>query len=325
MIESDEEPTHQSALNVDALAPTSLRHIVGQDTVVRQLVVAIDAAQMDGTKMEHGLLVGPAGLGKTAIAHVIAREMAAEHFMVFGQSIKDVSDLNLLLLSARNRDVVHIDEAHELKSKFQTALYLAIDRRGLIVTGGSVQRTIPIADFTLLLSTTDEHRLLPPLRDRMRLLLQFDFCSVEDLARLLRYRSEGLHWEVEDRVLSSIAVRARGTPRLALNLLQACFRLCRAAGERRITLSHLLQTCELEQIDNLGLGPRDLRYLELVRHGPSRLGVISSTLGLATHTVSDVVEPFLLRSGLIVKDDQRRRQLTASGREHLLHSGRGGA
>lgn len=323
--ESDREGNEPPATRIDGIAPTSLSHIVGQRNVVHQVEVAIDAAHMDGTKMEHSLLVGPAGLGKTVAAYVIACEMAAEYYMVFGQSIKDISDLHMLLLSPKDRDVVHIDEAHELKPRFQTALYLAIDRRGLIVTGGSAPRTIPIADFTLLLSTTDERRLLPPLRDRMRLILQFDFYSVEELARLLRYRSKALHWNVEGGVLLGIAERARGTPRLALNLLQACHRICRANGKWRIALNHLHGACDLQGIDGLGLWPRDQRYLELVNDHHTRVGVIASILGLAPHDVSTVVEPFLLRSGLIVKDDQGRRQLTAAGREHLLNSRRGGA
>jgi Holliday junction DNA helicase RuvB len=117
--------------------------------------------------------------------------------------------------------------------------------------------------------------------------------------------------------LPLIAQRARGTPRLALRLLQSCRRVCRAEGEMTVTSGHLLRACELEGLDAIGLGPTEQRYLEVLVAGASRLNVVASMLGLPARTVSQVVEPFLLRTGLIVKDDAGRRELTAKGREHL--------
>lgn len=210
---------------------------------------------------------------------------------------------------------------HELRKEYQTSLYRAIEGRKLFIQGRSSQvQSIPLADFTLLLSTTDEYCLLQPLRDRMKLLLRFQFYSDDDLTVLLRQRSRALNWVVDEGVFAHVAQRARGTPRLALRLLQSARRVCRAEGERNITLAHLERACGLEQIDALGLGPTEQAYLRILAEGDSRLNVIASRLGLPARTVSQVSEPFLIRAGLVVKDDQGRRQLTALGREHLATS-----
>jgi holliday junction DNA helicase RuvB len=324
MTDEDDEPLERFH-DVDGINPTSLRHIIGQSGVVEQLKVAIDAAQMDGTKVDHGLLVGPPGLGKSAVAHVVACEMASTSREVIGQSITSRADLNALLLAAEDRDVVHVDEAHELSKRLQTALYTAIDQRRLIVDWGTGPQSIPVADFTLLLSTTDEHCLLKPLRDRMRLVLRFDFYSQEELSRLLLLRSRSLHWHIDDKVIADIATRSQGTPRLALSLLKACRRVCRADGETRITTAHFQGACTLAEIDELGLGPLERRYLGSIRDGHNRLNMIASNLGTNPRTVSDVLEPALIRLGLIAKDDHARRQLTAGGRDHLANCCKKGA
>jgi Holliday junction DNA helicase RuvB len=306
------------ANEINDVAPTSLRHIVGQRAVVEQVRVAIEAAFADGRKFDHALLVGPPGLGKTQLAAVIACEMATDLHEVLGQSIRAPADLNGVLLAAGDRQVVHFDEVHEMKREYQTALYRAVEERKLFVQGRSRRvQSIPLADFSELLSTTDAFSVLQPLRDRMSLVLHFQFYSAEELTTILRQRSLALRWQVEEEVFPLIAGRSRGTPRLALRLLQSCRRVCRAEGQSAITLAHLERACLLEGIDTLGLGCVEQHYLRILAEGDSRLNVIASRLGLPARTVSHVVEPFLLRAGLVVKDDQSRRQLTALGREHL--------
>lgn len=304
---------------VNDIRPSSIRHIVGQTGVVKQVSVALDAAFADARRFDSALLVGPPGVGKSALAAVIAAEMASDFHEVLGQSIKSPADLNALLLSAKDKAVVHIDECHELKKEYQTALYLATDQAKLVVpsAAGAPPITLPLADFTLLLSTTDEYCLLQPLRDRMKLLLRFDFYTPEELTTVVVQRAKGLGWDVEETAFPMIAQRARGTPRLALRLLQAARRVCRSKGGQTITLKHLETACELEQIDGVGLGPTEQKYLAILAAGPTRLNVIASTLGLPTRTVSQVTEAFLIRAGLVAKDDQGRRQLTQQGREHV--------
>jgi len=285
-------------------------------------MVALDACQTDATKFDHALLVGPPGLGKSAFASVVAQEMASDFHEVLGQSIKSPADLHALLLQATDKAVVHVDECHELGKPFQTALYLALDKRKIVLSGGkgSTPQSLPLADFTVLLSTTDEYNLLQPLRDRMRLLLRFEYYSPDELATVVNQRGQALGWDVHEELLPLIAQRSRGTPRLALRLLQSCRRVCRSEGEDTITLAHLNRACDLEQIDSLGLGPTEQKYLRIVADGNSRLNVVASMLGLPARTVAEVTEPFLIRAGLMVKDDQGRRQLTAEGRMHVSNS-----
>ena len=311
-----------SNTDINDLAPTSLAHLVGQKSVIAQVRVALDAAFQDGIKFPSGLLVGPAGVGKSALARVVAHEMASDFIEVLGQSIREPVDLNALLLGAKDKDIIHVDEAHELDKEFQVALYLAIDQRKVVLNTKSSRgpQSIPLADFTLLLSTTDEYALLQPLRDRMKLLLRFSFYGEEELVDVLRHRSRGLRWDVNEAVFPRIARRSRGTPRLALRLLQACRRVCRAEGQDTITPDHLRRACELEGIDALGCGPVDQHYIAVLADGASRLNVVASRLGLPSRTVAEVVEPYLIRIGLVVKDDQGRRQLTAARRGHVLQN-----
>ena len=305
------------AVEINDIKPTSLNHIVGQKSVIDQVRVGLDAAFEDGRKMDSCLLVGPPGVGKSALASVIATEMATDFHEIIGQSIACPADLNAFLLTAKEKSVCHIDEAHELKKEYQTALYLALDQRKLFMGGGKSIQSLPIADFTLLLSTTEEYSLLAPLRDRMRLILRFEFYSDDELATVLRHRAKCLRWEVEESVLLLIASRSRGTPRLALRLLQACHRVCRSQGETSITQDHLDRACGLEQIDELGLGPIEQKYLSILADGPKRLNVIASLIGLNSRTISQVTEQFLIRAGLVTKDDAGRRQLTGVGYEHV--------
>lgn len=301
---------------VNDIKPTSLNHIVGQRSVVEQVRVALDASFQDGRRLDHCLMVGPPGLGKSALANIISQEMATDFQEVLGQSIANAADLNALLLAATDKSIIHIDEAHELKKEYQTAIYLALDQRKLCLSGGKSIQNLPLHDFTLLLSTTDEYCLLQPLRDRMRLVLRFEFYSVEELTTVLVHRTKALGWDIEETIFPSIANKARGTPRLALRLLQACYRVCRSVGESTITMEHLSRACQLESVDDLGLGPVEQKYISALSDGPKRLNVVSSLLGLPSRTISQVTEPFLIRIGLVIKDDQGRRQLTSAGHEH---------
>lgn len=304
--------------------PTSVRHLIGQPGVVEQVVVALDSAHQDSRKFDHALLVGPPGCGKTQTAKVIAGEMGTELVEVLAQSVGGIGELNSLLLQATERAVVFIDEAHELDKSLQTALYLAIDQRKVLLQGtrrGSAPVGVPTTDFTVLLATTDEYQLLQPLRDRMRLMLRFSFYNPDDLAEIARRRAAALGWRVEEEVFPLVAARSRGTPRLALRLLQAAHRVARAGGEWAVTLAHLGRACALEGIDDLGLGPTERAYLRVLEEGPTRLNMLASRLGLPARTVSEVTEPYLVRAGLVEKDDLSRRQLTTAGRLHCSSVG----
>ena len=224
-----------------------------------------------------------------------------------GQSIKSASDLNALLLAAKDKEIVFIDEVHELPKVHQTALYLALDKRQIVVNSGKSFQSLPLAEFTLLLGSTDEYCLLQPLRDRMRLLLQ---------VRVLHRRGTDQDRHAPSQVAAMGPGRAAAAPDrptsqgnstsrpAAPASVPACLP-CR--GEENLTLHHLRTACELERLDELGLGPTERKYLRALAEGASRLNVIASMLGLPTRTLSAVIEPFLLRAGLI------SRTMTAEG------------
>lgn len=309
----------QRPTDINEARPSSVTHLIGQASVKEQILVALDCAQQDNRKFDHALLVGPPGCGKTAAAQTICAEMGVDYLELLGQSIKGVADLNALLLQASDRAVVFIDEAHELDKSLQTALYLALDQRRVLLQGsrkGSTPVAIPLNDFTLLLASTDEYQLLQPLRDRMRLTLRFQFYDPTDLEKIARMRAASLGWEVEPSVFQMASVRSRGTPRLVLRLLQAAHRVARAEASEVVTAAHLERACNLDGIDHLGLGPTEQQYVKILLEGPTRLNMLASRLGLPTRTVAEVTEPFLIRSGLVVKDDQGKRQLSAEGRVH---------
>lgn len=303
--------------DVNDVKPTSLSRMVGQSSVLNQVRVALDACQMDGQKFPNSLMVGPPGVGKTQLCHTICAEMASDAHSVLGSTLTNTSDLFALLLGAQDKDCVYIDEVHAAPKDIFVTLLLALDEGKIVLSGKRKSpQALRLANFTLLLSTTEEYLVPRPLSDRC-LLLRFGFYSTEELTLLLLNRVRALCWDVHEEILPQIAKRSRGTPRLGLRLLQSCFRCCRSEGERTITERHLLRACELEQLDELGLGPTEQQYLRIVAEGPTRLNVIASRIGLPSRTVSEVTESFLIRVGLICKDDQGRRCLTVSGHEHL--------
>jgi Holliday junction DNA helicase RuvB len=308
--------------NVNDVKPTGLNRMVGQSSVINQVRVALDAAQMDGLKYPNSLMVGPAGCGKTQLCHVIAAEMASGVHEVLGSTLSNTSDLFALLLAAKDKDVVYIDEVHAAPKDIFVTLLLALDQKKVVLSGKNRSpQSLPLADFTLLMSTTEEYAIPRPLSDRC-ICLRFSYYSTHELTTLLLNRVRSLGWDVHEEILPLIAQRSRGTPRLGLRLLQSCFRCARSEGETTITQRHLLRACELEQLDELGLGQTEKQYLHIVAEGPTRLNVIASRIGLPSRTVSEVTENFLIRSSLICKDDQGRRCLTEEGMNHLSKSRR---
>lgn len=305
---------------INEVQPTSLSHLIGNRGVIQQVRVAIDAAFEDKRRFDHSLLLGPPGQGKSSLAHVIAHEMAVPFHEVMGQNLRTTADLNTLLLGAEDKSIVHIDEIHETPKPVLTALYLALDKRQIFVRSSSTITSLTVRDFTLLCSTTEQHDLPGPYLTRMRLKLRFDYLNETELAQVVLLRAKSLRWDLDPSVAPHIAERGRGTPRIALNLLQAAYRCCRAEGQMRITLVHLNHACALEGLDSLGLDAVEQRYLQLLQRGPKRLNVLASELGVPSKTISTVMEPFYIRSGLVTKDNQSQRVLTAKGVQHLSGS-----
>jgi len=305
---------------INDVAPTSLSHVACESnrSVIEQCRVAIDAAFQDDRRLDDILLTGPPGVGKSSLSFVLAQEMAVPFHEVLGQNLRSPADLNNLLLSCESKAICLIDEIHEAPPAIQTALYMALDKRQIMVRGGSSIQAIPVADFTLIAATTEPYEILEPLRQRAKLHLELSFLSQSDLVTVVERRCRALSWDIEPEVLPEIARRARGVPRLALRLTASARRVSRADGRSLITVADLTRACDLEELDDLGLGPLEQRYLRLLIEGPKRVNVLASMLGVPAKTLSCVTEPFLLRAELVTKDDASRRQLTPRGRRQVL-------
>ncbi len=308
--------------------PNALSHLVGQEHVRQVVSTALDYSFQEQVSFPHALALGPPGVGKTAMARVISQELASGFHECLASAITSPAEFFAVLMRAKDLDVVFFDELHVLDPAYQHALLIATDEGKIFLpnSNGGAPQAINLAKFSLIAATTDEHKVIRPLVDRFKLILRFSYYTKVELAEIVRTRAKGLGWQIKSDVADPIAERSKGVPRLAIRLLQSCWRVCRAGGDHTITRKHLERACALEQIDANGLDATEQQYLVLLANGPLRLNVLSSILGLPARTVSHVTESFLIRSGLVTKDKNGMRMLTAKGMEHLgaSHSGKDG-
>ena len=298
------------------IVPSSWRHVTGQKHVTQALEIAVSSSFQERKRMDELLLCGPPGLGKSALVSVLANELAVPMTEVLAQSITNTAELNSVLLSA-TEGLLFLDEIHLLHPVQQHALLQVLDKRRIFLSGGKTVQSIPVAPFTLVGATTDFDGVIGALADRFRLILHLDYYNQQELAEIVRQRCRALRWEFEPELLHEIAQRGKGTPRIALRLLQSARRVQTSEGASILTVAHLQRACEVERISDLGLDNVQQKYLALLASGPQRLNVLASMLGVSTKVLTKTVEPFLLRSGLVVKDDGGRRNCTEIGQNHL--------
>ena len=301
------------------MIPT-INHWVGQKDAIRRFRVALEAAWSDGTRLPHMLFVGGPGLGKTMLAQLAAKEMGVALHERLAQVVNTLGAMNGLLLQAGDKEIVFLDEIHELPPNVQTVLYRAMEGGQISLHGrNSHTMAMPLKDFTIIGSTTDEFRLLIPLRDRFKVILPFVAYEIAALTTITLQRARRIGIDLEEQIGHEIAVRSKGTPRLAIRLLESCHRYSRSKGDDRITMRHFEQTVALDGIDSLGLGPDEQRYLRFLaeKNGdPIRLFTLESALGIHRRTIQSVIEPFLVKSGLIERHSQGRT-ITETGMRHL--------
>jgi len=223
-------------------------------------------------------------------------------------------------MQANDKEIVFLDEIHELVPQIQTVLYRAMEDRTISLEGRD-KRTLNLStkDFTLIGATTDEFRLLSPLRDRFKVILPFVEYEADSLSTITIQRAQSLGIELDEGVGVEIARRSKGTPRLAIRLLESCHRYARSRGDDRITAQCFEATAILDGLDELGLGPDEQRYLQFLseRNGePVRLFTIESALAIHRRTIQSVIEPFLVKSGLVERHSQGRT-ITETGLRHL--------
>ncbi len=305
-------------INSDSVRPTAINHLVGMPQIKEQLRVSLDASFADNTPYPHTMLVSSPGLGKSEICSVLSHELCVELHTIVGVSISHVSELNSLLLSANDKDLVYITEADSLRHEFQNALYLAIDRREIVLSGskGRAPQRIKIPDITLLLDTNYEGILLPALTSRMRQTLYIPFASVDDLAEIIRRRARALGWNLAEDVPVFLGRLSKGVPRQALRLLAASYRVTRSEGNSTIQVADARRAVRLEGLDDRLALLRKSKSIFVLSHRDFTDWHNCIKDRNASDYVQRVVEPFLIRSGLLSKDEGRR-ELTAEGRDFV--------
>jgi holliday junction DNA helicase RuvB len=204
-------------LEVGDVSPSILEHFIGQKRVVDRIRVILEASWNDGTRLPHMLMNSGPGLGKTQLCSIIAKETGCELKQVLAQNLTCPQQLNGFLMDSSDKDVLLIDEIHELPSMLQTALYRAMENGLIFVNGAMSKKPMPVKlpNITICGATTDSHMLLRPLVDRFKVILSFDFYTKDELELLLRNRTKALKWNVQDEVFSMIAQRGQGVPRIA--------------------------------------------------------------------------------------------------------------
>ncbi len=306
------------------LRPQRMREMVGQREVYARLEIAVDAALKRGEPLGHILFDGPPGLGKTTFATCIPRDLGVRFQIASGPALKAPKDLIPYLTNAEERSVVFIDEIHRMQKAVEEFLYPAMEdfRIDLILGEGVNARTLnlQLKPFTLIGATTRTGLLSAPLRDRFQMREHLDFYTVEELARIVTRNAGILRVEIDPEAAAEIADRSRGTPRVANNRLRWVRDYATSRADGKITLRVARDALAMQEIDPKGLDRQDRKYLETIARvfvgGPVGVEAVAHTMNLAPDTLVDEVEPYLLRSELVVRTP-RGRKLTPKAFRHL--------
>jgi Holliday junction DNA helicase RuvB len=313
------------AQNDRSLRPKVLDEYIGQTKIKENLSLFISAAKKRSEPLDHVLLSGPPGLGKTTLAHIIAHEMHSNLHLLTGPNIEKKGDLAAILTNIQPNDVVFIDEIHRLPKTIEEVLYSALEdfRLDIIIGQGPAARSLSIElpPFTLVGATTRSGLLSSPLRDRFGVQFRLEFYPVEDLEKIVTRSGKLLHIELDPGGANEIARRSRGTPRIANRLLKRVRDFVQVRTAHGLITRELAQSAlKLLEVDERGLDPMDRRYLrtliEKFDGGPVGIETLSSALGEERDTLEDVYEPFLMQEGFIQKTP-RGRMSTRLAHEHL--------
>ena len=306
------------------LRPRRFQEYVGQRAVVDSISIAVMAAKKRGDTLDHALFHGPPGLGKTTISQIIARELDSQLIHTSGPALERPADVVGLLSNLKTGDVLFIDEIHRLSHAVEEYLYSAMeDFRVDFMTGaGAFAKSInlPLYPFTLIGSTTRAGMISAPLRERFGLAYHLDFYSTAELAQVVTRSAGILEVDVSESGAHEIARRSRGTPRISNRLLRRVRDFAEVRNSGTITDAVAAEAMEIEGVDALGLDRLDRLYLMTLsknyQGGPAGIQALAATINEDQQTLEDVVEPFLLKIGFIIRTPQGRRT-TADGYEHI--------
>ena len=317
---------NESELDLDEykLRPQYLREYIGQDDVKGNLDVFIKAAKLRNESLDHVLLYGPPGLGKTTLAYIIANELGVNIKTASGPAIEKTGDLAAILTSLQEGDVLFIDEIHRMPRYIEEVLYSAMEdfTLDIIINGDSSSRSVKIdlPPFTLVGATTRIGDLSSPLRDRFGIISHLDYYSIDDLIKIVKRTSKVFDIEIDDNAALELAKRSRGTPRIANRLLKRVRDFTLVNELDTITEEITKSSLDKLKVDGEGLDELDHKLLNTIitkfNGGPVGIDALASSIGEEKATIEDVYEPFLLQNGYL-KRTNRGRVATEKAYEHL--------
>ena len=307
-----------------SLRPHKLDEFVGQERVKEQLGIALEATRARGEALDHVLLVGPPGLGKTSLAYIVREELGVGIRCVAGPALERKGDMAAILTGLEQRDVLFVDEIHRLSSAVEEILYPALEdfRLDIVVGQGPAARTLTldVPPFTLVGATTRTGLLTTPLRDRFGMTFRLDYYAPEELGVIVRRSARILGVEIADEAADQIAGRSRGTPRVANRILRRVRDVAEVRHKGAVTNEVAAEALELLEVDGMGLERTDRDLLRAIVErfdgGPVGLSTLAVALGEEPDTIEDVYEPYLLQLGFIQRTP-RGRVVTKLGRAHV--------
>lgn len=322
---SHQDDTEEQVIEV-SLRPTSFQEYVGQERLKRNLKIAIDAVKKraDGTSLDHVLLYGPPGLGKTTMANVIAHELGANLRVTSGPAIERAGDLASILTNLQDGDVLFIDEIHRLRRAVEEILYSAMEdyKLDIVIGKGPAARSVrlDLPHFTVIGATTRTGSLAGPLRDRFGITHRLEYYKVPEIEQIVSRTAAILNTEIKPEATALLATRSRLTPRIANRLTKRIRDFADVNGDGIIDPETATRALALLEIDELGLDPADRNMLELMLENyedrPVGLTTIAALTGDETTTIEDYYEPYLIQLGFIEKTPRGRR-VTEKAKRHL--------
>jgi Holliday junction DNA helicase RuvB len=306
------------------LRPQNFSEFIGQIKVIENIDLMVRSALLRNAAMDHVLLSGPPGLGKTSLAMLIAKALGSELHLVSGPAIEKKGDIAAVLTNLKPKDVLFIDEIHRMHITVEEILYSAMEdfRLDILIGQGASARTmqIDLAPFTLIGATTRSGLLSNPLRDRFMAHLNFDFYPPEMLAKILLNNARKMSLELAEAAKMQIACRSRGTPRIANRILRRVRDFALVNHSSKVEQKEVEAALSLLDIDELGLDSMDRKILNVMKNyyqgGPVGIEALSATLGEDKQTIEEVYEPYLLKEGLILRTP-RGRLLSEKAMHHL--------